>query len=40
MTVYDNHDLGGFAGGQPISKAERFRCAYAKAQGAAVAEER
>jgi hypothetical protein len=30
VTVYDNHDLGGFAGGEPIGKAENFRCAYAK----------
>ena len=30
VTVYDNHNLGGFAGGAPIGKAENFRCAYAK----------
>jgi hypothetical protein len=30
VTVYDNHNLGGFAGGEPITKAENFRCAYAK----------
>jgi hypothetical protein len=29
VTVYDNHDLGGFAGGEPVGKAETFRCAYA-----------
>ncbi len=29
VTVYDNHDLGGFAGGEPVGKAENFRCAYA-----------
>ena len=30
ITVYDNHNLGGFAGGSPVGKAENFRCAYAK----------
>lgn len=30
VTVYDNHNLGGFAGGEPVGKAEAFRCAYAK----------
>jgi hypothetical protein len=30
VTVYDNHNLGGFAGGEPVGKAESFRCAYAK----------
>jgi hypothetical protein len=30
VTVYDNHNLGGFAGGEPVGKAEIFRCAYAK----------
>lgn len=35
ITVYDNHNLGGFAGGVPVGKAENFRCAYAKgSQGA------
>jgi hypothetical protein len=35
ITVYDNHNLGGFAGGAPVGKAETFRCAYAKgSQGA------
>lgn len=29
VTVYDNHDHGGFAGGAPVTKAESFRCAYA-----------
>ncbi|HVY78698.1 MAG TPA: hypothetical protein VG898_09360 [Solirubrobacterales bacterium] len=34
VTVYDNHNLGGFAGGAPVGKAEKFRCAFAKgAQG-------
>jgi len=31
VTVYDNHNLGGFAGGEPVGKAETFRCAYAVA---------
>lgn len=30
VTVYDNHNAGGFAGGQPVGQAENFRCAYAK----------
>jgi hypothetical protein len=29
VTVYDNHNRGGFAGGAPVSQAESFRCAYA-----------
>lgn len=29
VTVYDNHNHGGFAGGAPVSKPESFRCAYA-----------
>jgi hypothetical protein len=29
VTVYDNHNLGGFAGGAPVTKPENFRCAYA-----------
>jgi hypothetical protein len=29
VTVYDNHNQGGFAGGAPVSKPESFRCAYA-----------
>ena len=29
VTVYDNHDRGGFAGGAPVTKPESFRCAYA-----------
>jgi hypothetical protein len=32
VTVYDNRDLGGFAGGEPVGKAERFRCAFNKVQ--------
>jgi hypothetical protein len=34
VTVYDNHDKGGFAGSQPVSAPQSFRCAYAKAEGA------
>jgi hypothetical protein len=30
VTVYDNHNAGGFAGGEPVGTAENFRCAYAK----------
>lgn len=30
VTVYDNHNRGGFAGGAPVGKPESFRCAYAK----------
>jgi hypothetical protein len=30
VTVFDNHDNGGFAGGAPVGKPENFRCAYAK----------
>jgi hypothetical protein len=33
VTVYDNHDKGGFAGSEPVSKAETFRCGFNKAQG-------
>jgi hypothetical protein len=29
VTVYDNHNLGGFAGGEPVGQPESFRCAYA-----------
>lgn len=30
VTVFDNHNMGGFAGGEAVGKAENFRCAYAK----------
>lgn len=30
VTVYDNFNLGGFAGGEPVSASENFRCAYAE----------
>jgi hypothetical protein len=29
ITVYDDHNHGGFAGGEPVSQPESFRCAYA-----------
>lgn len=28
VTVYDNHNQGGFAGGESVGTAESFRCAY------------
>ena len=33
VTVYDNGDSGGFAGGRPVSATELFRCAFPKTQG-------
>ena len=33
VTVFDNENRGGFAGGRPVSAPERFRCAFAKQQG-------
>ncbi len=33
VTVYDNHDKGGFAGSKPVSQPEAFRCAYDKLEG-------
>ena len=30
VTVYDNHNQGGFAGGAPVGTPENFRCAFAK----------
>lgn len=35
ITVYDNGDHGGFAGGRPVGQPENFRCAFNKAQGRA-----
>ncbi len=35
VTVYDNGDQGGFAGGKPIGQPENFRCAFNLAQGKA-----
>ncbi len=34
VTVYDNHNKGGFAGSEPVSQAENFRCAFALTPGA------
>jgi hypothetical protein len=34
VTVYDNGDAGGFAGGVPSGANERFRCAYLERQAA------
>lgn len=39
VTVYDNHDMGGFAGGAPVGKPEKFRCAFNKVQGAVASED-
>ena len=35
VTVYDNHDKGGFAGAAAVSQPEAFRCAFEKIPGAA-----
>jgi hypothetical protein len=35
VTVYDNHDHGGFAGSKPVGQPSAFRCAYDKQQGLA-----
>jgi hypothetical protein len=35
ITVYDNGDRGGFAGGKPVGQPENFRCAFNFAQGKA-----
>jgi hypothetical protein len=34
VTVYSNGQKGGFAGGEPVSQPENFRCAYSKVPGA------
>ena len=34
VTVYDNGDKGGFAGSEPVSDPENFRCAFNKTPGA------
>jgi hypothetical protein len=39
VTVYDNRDRGGFAGGKSVGQPESFRCGFNKAQGEAAAEE-
>ena len=35
VTVYDNGNQGGFAGSEPVTNPENFRCAYNKTPGAA-----
>ena len=35
VTVYDNGNAGGFAGSEPVSQPENFRCAFEKIPGAA-----
>lgn len=35
VTVYDNGNRGGFAGGKPVGQPENFRCAFNLAQGKA-----
>jgi hypothetical protein len=35
VTVYDNGDHGGFAGGKPVGQPENFRCAFNFTQGRA-----
>ena len=35
VTVYDDHDKGGFSGSKPITQPEAFRCAFGKVEGAA-----
>jgi len=39
VTVYDNGDRGGFAGGKPVSQPEQFRCGFDKVQGSPDEEE-
>lgn len=39
VTVYDNHDKGGFAGSKPVGQPENFRCGFNKQQGQAASEE-
>ncbi len=39
VTVYSNGGKGGFAGSEPVSQPENFRCAFAKAPGANSEEE-
>ncbi|MFA4929529.1 MAG: hypothetical protein WC558_13505 [Patulibacter sp.] len=40
VTVYDNRDRGGFAGGVSVARPERFRCAYVKRQAGPLAAQR
>jgi hypothetical protein len=35
VTVYDNHNKGGFAGSEPVQQPENFRCAFVKVPGGA-----
>lgn len=35
VTVYSNHQAGGFAGSEPVAQPENFRCAFDKTPGAA-----
>lgn len=35
ITVYDNGDHGGFAGGEPVGQPQLFRCAFNRTQGRA-----
>ena len=35
VTVYDNGNRGGFAGGKPVGQPENFRCAFNFTQGRA-----
>lgn len=39
VTVYSNGTNGGFAGSQPVSEPQNFRCAYNKVPGASATEE-
>jgi hypothetical protein len=39
VTVYSNGTKGGFAGSEPVSQPENFRCAFNKVPGANTAEE-
>jgi hypothetical protein len=34
VTVYDDHQQGGFAGSEPVREAQNFRCAFNKVPGA------
>jgi hypothetical protein len=34
VTVYDNGNLGGFAGSQPVKEPQNFRCAFNPTPGA------
>ena len=40
VTVYDNKDIGGFAGARPVTQPEQFRCAFEKAQGTETVDKR